>query len=51
MIIVVFVVFCLLWAAIGYIPTPPGFPSWFKNILYVLLLLLAAYFLYTKFVG
>lgn len=49
--IVAFIVFCLLWAAIQYIPAPAGFPSWFKSVLYVLLLLVAAWYLWTRFGG
>lgn len=48
--IVALVIFCLLWAAVGYVPTPAPFP-WLRNVLYVVLLLVAAYFLYVKFVG
>lgn len=48
--IIAVIVFCLVWYAIGYVPVPSGLP-WLKNVLYVLLLLAAAYFLYTKFIG
>jgi hypothetical protein len=48
-VIVMIVVFALLWGAIGYIPVPPA-PAWAKPVLYVVLLLCTAYFLYTKFI-
>lgn len=49
-VIIAIVIFCILWAAVGYVPTPAPLP-WLKNILYLVLLLCAAYFLYVKFVG
>lgn len=41
------VVFCLLWYAVKYVPAEA--PSFVKPLLYGLLLLVAAYIVYTKF--
>lgn len=46
--IVAIIVFALLWYAIGLLPVPAGMP-WLKNLLYVLLVLVAVVWLWTHF--
>lgn len=50
-IIVAVVVLCLLWAAINYVPEPSGFPLGLRNLLRLLLLVVAAVILYLKFLA
>jgi hypothetical protein len=47
MLIIAAVVFALLWYAISFVPATPPF---LKNILYIALCLIAAVWLWTKFV-
>ena len=49
-IIAMIVIFCLLWVAIGFVPTTPRLP-WLKTILYVALCAITAYIIYTRFVA
>lgn len=49
MLVVAVVVFALLWYGVGLLPVPAGLP-WLRNVLYLLLILVAAYWLWTRFV-
>lgn len=48
-IVVAVLVFALLWYAIGLLPLPAGFPPFVKPALYIILILVACVFLWTKF--
>lgn len=47
--VVAVLVFALLWYVISLIPFPAGFPPAIRSVLYILLLLVAAYWLWTRF--
>jgi hypothetical protein len=42
-IIVAIIVVALIMWAIYYVPMPPGSPIWIKNLLYILVLLIAVF--------
>lgn len=48
--IVAVLVFALLWYVVGLLPDPPIRPT-FKQILYILLILIAIVWLITRFMG
>lgn len=49
MIVVAVLIFALLWYAIGLLPMPAGFPPFVKPVLYIILVLVAVWWLWSNF--
>lgn len=47
--VVAVLIFCLLWYGISFIPLPANAPPFIKSVLYILLILVAVWWLYAHF--